>query len=86
MSLSASSALPPATQKHGFRRFWLALRQLFHELVGAVFGILGLIWIQNALRAWVRDIPRWVVVLSLGLALLMAAFAWSSFRRARQLR
>ena len=86
MALPASSALPPATQKRGFRRFWLALRQLFHELVGAVFGILALIWVQNSIRASVRDIPRWVVVLSLGLAVLMAAFAWSSFRRARQLR
>lgn len=86
MSLPAGSALPPVAQKRGFRRFWLALRQLFHELVGAVFGILALIWVQNSLRAWVRDIPRWVVVLSLGLAVLMLAFAWSSFRRARQLR
>jgi len=86
MSAPVTNALPPPAQKRGFRRFWLALRQLFHELVGAVFAILALVWLQNSFRALVRDIPRWVVVLSLAFAVLMVGFSWSSFRRARQLR
>ena len=86
MSLPASNALPPATGPRGFRRFWRALRQLFHELVGAIFAVLALIWLQNALRAWTHDIPRWAVFFSLGFAVLMVVFSWTSFRRARQFR
>lgn len=86
MSAPAINALPPPAQKRGFRRFWLALRQLFHEIVGAVFGILSLIWLQNSFRAWTKDVPLWVLVFSVGFAVLMARFAWTSFRRARQLR
>jgi hypothetical protein len=43
-------------------------------------------WMQNSLRAWNKDIPRWVVIVCLGVAAVMVAFAWTSFRRARQLR
>jgi hypothetical protein len=47
----------------------MALRQLFHEIVAAVFGV-----------------PHWLVVLACLVALVLAGFSWSSFRRARQLR
>jgi hypothetical protein len=70
----------------GFRRFWRALKQLFHEMIGAIFAVLALIWVQNGFRAWMRDVPRWVVGLAAATAALMAFFAWTSFRRARQLR
>jgi len=69
----------------GFRRAWRALRQLFHEMIGALFGILALIWIQNSIRAWAKDVPRWVIGLALAVAGLLAVFAWTSFRRAREL-
>jgi hypothetical protein len=85
MASTRTSALPDSPPR-GFGRFWRALRQLFHEIMGAIFGILALIWVQNSLRAWAKDVPHWVVVLSLGFAVLMGAFAWGSFRRARQLR
>jgi ABC-type Fe3+ transport system permease subunit len=73
---------PPAS---GFRRVWRTLRQLFHELVGAVFGVLALVWFQNSFRAWTRDVPRWVVAVALAIAALMVIFAWTSFRRSRRL-
>jgi hypothetical protein len=55
-------------------------------MIGAIFAVLALIWVQNSFRAWMRDIPRWVVGLAVATAVLMAFFAWTSFRRARQLR
>jgi len=85
MSTQASNALPPP-QARGFKRLWRTLRQLFHEVIGALFGLFALLWAQNAFRAWTKDIPRWVSVLSLAFAVLMAVFAWTSFRRAKQVR
>lgn len=69
----------------GFARFWLALRQLFHELVGAVFAVLAFAWGQSAVRAWTRDVAHWLVGTAVGVATVMAIFSWTSFRRARQL-
>lgn len=86
MSLPATNTLPPTAPARGFGRFWRALRQLFHEFIGAVFAVLALMWMQNSLRAWTKDIPRWVVIVCLGVAAVMVTFAWTSFRRARQLR
>ncbi len=72
---------PPA---RGFRRFWLAMKQLFHELVGAFFAVLTLFWLQNAFRAWGRDAAHWLIGASVFLAVLMAIFSWTSFRAARR--
>jgi hypothetical protein len=72
----------PAT---GFKRFWRALKQLFHEFTGAIFAILGLIWLNNAFRAWTRDVAHWLVALAVLVAAIFAFFAISSFRRARKL-
>ncbi|HUI76068.1 MAG TPA: hypothetical protein VLX32_14050 [Candidatus Acidoferrum sp.] len=85
MDSTSSAAATGRATPVGFRRAWRALRQLFHEMIGALFGILALIWIQNSLRAWAKDVPRWVVGLALGIAGLLAVFAWTSFRKARQL-
>jgi len=68
-----------------FRRFWKTLKQLFHELVGAVFAVLALAWVQNAIRAWTRDVAHWLVATAFAIATVMAIFSWTSFRRARQL-
>ena len=76
----------PQGEKRGFARFWLTLRQLFHEAVGGVFAVLALAWLQSALRAWTRDVSRWLVFAAVGMTVLLAVFAWTSFRRARQLR
>ncbi len=84
MSTAASAATAPQPQG-GFRRFWRALRQLFHELIAAVFAVLALGWLNAALRAWTRDTARWLVGVAVAVALLFAFFAVTSFRKARKL-
>jgi hypothetical protein len=71
--------------RRGFARFWSALRQLFHELVGAVFLVLALAWLQSAIRAWSGDVQHWLVAMAFGVAAVMGIFSWTSFRRSRQL-
>ncbi|HXT25089.1 MAG TPA: hypothetical protein VN749_09710 [Candidatus Eisenbacteria bacterium] len=78
-------AAAPANQpRSGFGRFWRALKQLFHELVGAVFAVLAFAWVQSAIRAWTRDGARWLVATALVVAGVMAVFSFTSFRRARR--
>jgi Na+-translocating ferredoxin:NAD+ oxidoreductase RnfA subunit len=83
----SSVATSPATvpRKGGFHRFWRALKQLFLELVGATFAILGLIWLNAALRSWNRDTTHWLIAAAIAFAVLFFFFAASSFRRARKL-
>ena len=85
MDMAATNVAPgtPA-QKSGFGRFWHALKQLFHELVGAVFAVLAFAWVQSAIRAWTRDGARWLVATAFVVAAVMAVFSWTSFRRARR--
>jgi hypothetical protein len=82
MAASATTASP---RQGGFRRFWRALRQLFHEMIGALFAVLALAWLNAAFRAWTRDAARWLIGLAVAVALLFVFFAGSSFRRARKL-
>jgi NhaP-type Na+/H+ or K+/H+ antiporter len=84
MSTVASATAAPQ-QQGGFRRFWRALRQLFHEITGAVFGVLALGWLNAALRAWTRDAARWLVGLAVAIALLFVFFAVTSFRKSRKI-
>ncbi|MBS1864383.1 MAG: hypothetical protein JSS69_00555 [Acidobacteria bacterium] len=78
---TVTRSVPP---RSGFRRFWLALKQLFHEAVGAVFAVLALFWLQNALRAWSRDGARWLIWAAVFLAAVMALFSFTSFRAAKR--
>jgi hypothetical protein len=83
--MAATNAAPAAPgQRSGFGRFWLALRQLFHELVGAVFAVLALAWVQSAIGAWTRDGARWLVATAFVVAAVMAVFSFTSFRCARR--
>ena len=54
-------------------------------MTGAVFGVLALAWSNAALRAWTRDVARWLTALTIAVALLMVFFSWTSFRRARRI-
>ncbi len=74
-----------ADEPRGFRRLWRVLRQLFHEVVGAIFAVLALSWLNGALRAWTRDLAHWLIAVIVVMSLLFVAFAISSFRRARSL-
>jgi hypothetical protein len=85
MHMAATNLGPAApAERSGFARFWLALRQLFHELVGGVFAVLALAWVQSAIRAWSRDGARWLVATAFLVAAVMAVFSFTSFRRARR--
>ena len=70
---------------HGFARLWRVIKQLFHELIGATFAVLSLAWFNSAIRAWSRDAARWLVALPVVVGLIFVAFAFTSFRRSRQL-
>ncbi len=85
MSMAASSAATAPRQQGGFRRLWRALRQLFHEVIAAVFAVLALGWLNAALRAWTRDVALWLIGIAVAVALLFLFFAVTSFRRARKL-
>jgi hypothetical protein len=81
-----STAMGTVTaQAGGFRRFWRALRQLFHEVTGAIFAVLGLAWMNLALRSWTRDVAHWLIAIAFGVALLFLFFAVTAFRRARKI-
>jgi lipopolysaccharide export LptBFGC system permease protein LptF len=83
--MAATNVTPELpTQKSGFGRFWHALKQLFHEVVGAVFAVLAFAWVQSAIRAWTRDGARWLVATAFVVAAVMAVFSFTSFRRARR--
>ncbi len=79
---TATSAPPPQA---GFRRLWRVLKQLFHEVTGAVFAVLALGWLNAALRAWTRDVARWLIGVAVAMALLFVFFAVTSFQRARKI-
>ena len=72
--------------KGSFARFWRTLRQIFHEVVGGVFAVLALVWVQSAIRAWTRDVAHWLVFAACAVAIVLGIFAWTSFRRSRQIR
>jgi hypothetical protein len=84
MSTAVSATAAPQRQGR-FGRLWRALRQLFHEAVGAVFAVLALGWLNTALRAWTRDAARWLVAIPVAVALLLVFFSVTSFRKARRL-
>ena len=84
MSTAAGAASVPQ-QQGGFRRFWRALKQLFHEMVGGVFAVLALAWLNAAFRAWTRDVAHWLIAIAVAMALLFVFFAVTSFRRSRRI-
>jgi len=84
--MSSVASLPGARIKRGgFRRLWRALKQLFHELVGAIFAVLAFAWLNAAIRAWSRDAAGWLVAIAAVVGALFLFFAFTSFRRARKI-
>ena len=84
-NMATTEAVGGAPPRAGsFARLWRTLKQLFHELVGAVFAVLALAWVQSAVRAWTRDGARWLVATAFFVAAVMAVFSFTSFRRARR--
>jgi hypothetical protein len=64
---------------------WRTLQQIFHEVVGAIFAVLALSWLNAAVRAWMRDTAYWLMAVAGVVGICFAVFAFTSFRRARQL-
>lgn len=83
--LTATASTSASSPVRGFQRFWRALRQLILEVVGAIFAVVGLAWLNLAVRSWTRDAAHWLIEISVAVALLFFFFAITSFRRARRL-
>jgi len=68
------------------RTFWRVTRQLFHEATGALFGLFAA-WAAFAVwKQWRQRPALWLMAFALVYAIMMAAFAFTSFRRARRVR
>jgi hypothetical protein len=76
----------PASRVGGFRRFWLTLKQLFHEVTGAIFAVLAIGWLNSAVRGWTRDVAHWLIALAVAVGALLAFFSITQFLRARRMR
>jgi hypothetical protein len=81
-----SRAAQPAPQETGFRRLWRVLKQLFHQVTGAVFAVLALAWLNAAVRAWTRDVAYWLIALAVCVAGLFGFFSVTQFLRSRRVR
>jgi predicted lysophospholipase L1 biosynthesis ABC-type transport system permease subunit len=80
----ATSTRVAQVPQSGFGRLWRALKQLFHEAIGAIFAVLALAWLNAILRAWTRDVAPWLIALAASVVVLFLFFAVTSFRRARK--
>jgi len=78
-----STVASPA-QRSGFGRFWRAVRQLFHELTGAIFALFAFSWLSAVFRSWTRDAAHWLLIAGLFVAAMFVFFSVTSFRRARK--
>jgi hypothetical protein len=84
--MSSAASLPGAHSKlAGFRRLWHTLKQLFHEVIGALFAVLAFAWLNAAIRAWSRDAAYWLVAIAAVVGTLFLFFAFTSFRRSRNI-
>jgi hypothetical protein len=84
--MSSAASLPGARIKRGgFSRLWRTLKQLFHEVIGALFAVLAFAWLNAAIRAWSRDAADWLVAIAAVLGALFLFFAVTSFRRSRKI-
>jgi len=83
-----SRTLPALKRSTGvtIRACWRALRQLFHEAMGAFFALFALYGALAAWRQWKFHSVKWLVGFALLYALMMAAFSIVAFRRARNIR
>ena len=68
------------------RVVWRAVRQFFHEATGALFGVFAIYGFLLAWRQWKNRPVLWLVGFAVVYALMMGAFAFGAFRRARRIR
>jgi hypothetical protein len=68
------------------RTLWRVARQLFHETTGALFGLFAAWAAFAAWKQWKQRPALWLMGFAIVYAVMMAAFAVVSFRRARRVR
>lgn len=66
--------------------FSIVARQLFHEVTGAMFAMFSFYGVLAAWRGWHHGQRNWLLAVCMAYAALMAAFATTSFRKARRVR
>jgi hypothetical protein len=72
--------------RHTMRVIWRVTRELFHETMGALFGLFAVYGAFAAWRQWRTRATLWLMGAAIAYAFLMMCFAWGSFRRARRVR
>jgi hypothetical protein len=72
--------------KSTWRVLWRVTRELFHETTGAFFGLFAILGVVIAWREWKHGQVVWIMVVAIAYAIMMAAFAFGAFRRARRVR
>lgn len=72
--------------KTTLRVLWRVTRELFHETTGALFGLFAIFGAFIAWREWKHGPVLWIMVVAIAYAIMMAAFAFGSFRRSRRVR
>jgi hypothetical protein len=68
------------------RVVWRVTRQLFHETTGVFFALFSIYFGIAAWRSWKYHATYWVIGFAAIYVLMMAAFAFAAFRRARRIR
>lgn len=84
-----SASLLPAlwrSSKVTLRVFWRVARQLFHEFTGALFAVFAVYGAFIVWQEWRHRPTRWVIGFVIVYAIMMAAFAFTAFLRARRVR
>jgi hypothetical protein len=82
--MSTAATLHGTSDRPGrFGRLWRTLKQLFHEVIAAIFAVLSFSWFNAAIRAYTRDAAYWLVAIAGIVAASFLFFAFTSFRRSR---
>jgi hypothetical protein len=68
------------------RALWHIARQIFHEAAGTLFILFAAYGALAAWRQWKTHPVPWLIAFALAYALMMASFAFISFRRSRRVR
>jgi hypothetical protein len=68
-----------------WRAWKRATLQFFHEAMGAAFGVFSLYGVLAAWRQWKTRPVLWVIAFSIAYTIVMAAFSFAAFRRARRI-
>ena len=69
----------------GFQRVWRTLKQLFFEVLAALFAVVALVWLNAALRSWTRDVAHWLIATAAAIAIIFVTFAITTFRKSRKI-